>query len=545
MADDALPTEIERLLHSLVAVRTGLPAFEQAMEELRAGLLAIRPNAAGEIDACLDQARLMLFDTWMWGISRELMFRQMLATLLRGYLPKAPAPSCSNALLRLEVFDADCPPSGPPRVVETDDLELLIGRGKQANLQVVGHYVSRQHCRIRIISQGALLEDVGSMNGTYVGGRRLVVGETLPVTRPVEIKLGPAPAGGPRGYADSPLIRLSFPAYESPEPRPSPATWLYTVWYATNRRPQEPDNIRAGFSGQREAKPDAPHYGKCEVGIPKSHQFGPINPSWLKHWYTFTDGRLKLWEIEACAEGDFWHGIQKETLRWDGHERQALVYLHGAGVSFEQAAIRAAQFACDLKLPGVVAFFSWPARTTPQDHAADLNDIQVSEAALAEFLLRLAASACVERVHVIAQGLGNLGLLRALQRIQARGPVRFGQIFLAAPDMDADLFRQLTSAHLPPAQRTTLYVPPKDQAAKLAGPPNRTLAPQLTVVPGIDTVEAKGVDLDALGQGFQPEAAGVLRDMARLLRRDAPPGERRNLQANRLEDGTPYWTVWQ
>jgi len=63
------------------------------------------------------------------------------------------------------------------------------------------------------------------------------------------------------------------------------------------------------------------------------------------------------------------------------------------------------------------------------------------------------------------------GLLRALQRIAAnaetRGKVKFGQIFLAAPDVERDLFLNLARLYREHSERTTLYASSADRAVHL------------------------------------------------------------------------------
>ena len=204
-----------------------------------------------------------------------------------------------------------------------------------------------------------------------------------------------------------------------------------------------------------------------EVFVPEAHRFGETGSSFWERLRRFDlrDDRLRLQHVERQERDVFFADIQRrmQAARDSGEQPHALFFLHGFNVSFEDAAIRAAQIGCDLKVTGATAFFSWPSRGSVAAYPADEASIEASEGAITDFLVDFTANCRASKVHVIAHSMGNRGLLRALQRIAAnaetRGKVKFGQIFLAAPDVDRDLFLDL--AHLYPthAERTTLYLP--------------------------------------------------------------------------------------
>jgi esterase/lipase superfamily enzyme len=324
------------------------------------------------------------------------------------------------------------------------------------------------------------------------------------------------------------------------------------VWFGTNRRPTNADDFNRGFTAKPEDDPLKVNYGTCEVEIPRSHKFGSLGSSLLVRLITRTDDRLKLEEIRALAEESFWGGIKAHLQTLDDSERQALVFIHGYSCSFKSAALRAAQIGADLKVPGVTAFFSWPSRGRLLGYLLDNARIESSEAAITEFLVRFANDAGVERVHVIAHSMGNLGLLRAMQRVladaQRRSAVKFGQVFLAAPDVDTRLFKQLANAYPQLSIRTTVYVSPRDLAVRVSRwlrgrEPRVGFTPPVTVVPGIDTIWVPDFHLDLLGHSYYAKAAGVLHDMHDLLQRDSAPATRARLDADVNTEGEQYWVM--
>ena len=50
--------------------------------------------------------------------------------------------------------------------------ENLIGRDREALVWIDDESVSRRHARISIDEAGASIDDLGSKNGTYVGGKK-------------------------------------------------------------------------------------------------------------------------------------------------------------------------------------------------------------------------------------------------------------------------------------------------------------------------------------------------------------------------------------
>lgn len=62
----------------------------------------------------------------------------------------------------------------PGQVVEVSGPEFLIGRDPACDLVISDIEVSRRHCHLIAQSTGYLIEDMGSTNGTYVEGERVI-----------------------------------------------------------------------------------------------------------------------------------------------------------------------------------------------------------------------------------------------------------------------------------------------------------------------------------------------------------------------------------
>ena len=371
---------------------------------------------------------------------------------------------------------------------------------------------------------------------------------TPPPARPVASES--MPTSGPVILRDSGRRVMNDPGWPADVPPPGevepPKVNEYRVWYGTNRRAAD-----AGTQVFENRRGDTISYGYCDVYIPKSHKIGSIGSSLLKRLVTFTDDRLKLLCTRPVSKDGFWALVRAQIATAQASRRHAVVFIHGYNVTFEQAALRAAQIGFDLGVEGAMAFFSWPSKGTIDGYQADEATIDASEPAIVRFLVDFARKSGADAVHVIAHSMGNRGVLRAASRVvldaQENSGVRFANFILAAPDVDADTFANLASSYGQLADRTTLYVSQRDRAVELShwlhDYPRVGFAPPISVFDGIDTVNVTNIDLTLLGHGYVGEAAEVLNDMHSLMFERLPPERRFRLRQEQTDGGKVYWAV--
>ncbi len=208
---------------------------------------------------------------------------------------------------------------------------------------------------------------------------------------------------------------------------------------------------------------------------------------------------------------------------WQPGERNVFVFLHGFNVSFEEAATRAAQIGYDLKLPGEIAFFSWPSRGALADYMADEATISASTPYIAQFLHELCERSGAARIHVFVHSMGNRGLLAALERIAALQlpNLRLGQVFFCAPDEDVRTFADKAREFPHESENRTLLVSPQDQAvaaSRWRHDSDRVgIVPPVLNYPGIETIEVGGFGLLDLGHGYFALAAAVVEDIRETI----------------------------
>ena len=73
-----------------------------------------------------------------------------------------------------------------------------------------------------------------------------------------------------------------------------------------------------------------------------------------------------------------WKNVSDVLEDLTSEARDILVFVHGFNVTFEEAALRAAQIACNLQFPGTAAFFSWPSKGSPDpfSYSADGESVE-------------------------------------------------------------------------------------------------------------------------------------------------------------------------
>jgi esterase/lipase superfamily enzyme len=318
----------------------------------------------------------------------------------------------------------------------------------------------------------------------------------------------------------------------------------FDVYFATNRTPIQAGGALIGFGSGRS---DEIYHGRCEVTIPETHRIGSIGSPWWRR-IVRGDDRLRLAAIAELEASLFWEEIRARTTE-TVVPGDAIVFIHGFNVSFLEATLRAAQIGADLALDGAMTFFSWPSRGTVLGYPADEAAIEASELQITRYLVELAERSGARTVHIIAHSMGNRGLLRAVDRIaasaaaEARKP--FGQIVLAAPDVDSGTFRALAAAYAAVSARTTLYVSRVDLAVRgsrlIHGASRIGFAPPIPLIEGIDTVSVTNVDLTLLGHGYVASARPVLVDIHSLLKHGSSPDNRATLRRRTAGTGQLFW----
>jgi esterase/lipase superfamily enzyme len=252
----------------------------------------------------------------------------------------------------------------------------------------------------------------------------------------------------------------------------------------------------ARFSLQMMSVPPGHEPGKVERPA-----FGSEDPQ--KH---FVMGSFR--ELDETA---FYTELASHISGRIGSNRDVLLYVHGFNTSYDDARFRLAQISADARFGGVPALYTWPAHGSLLDYGAAKESATIARDALSRLLRRLSEVPDVGRVHILAHSMGAWLAMEALRENAISGSPdlngKLGDVMLAAPDIDLNVFRQQL-ARLDPSHVFVL-IAANDRALSLS----RTLAgdrPRLGALDpndpndraALEELGVKAYDLSAESTGF-------------------------------------------
>jgi esterase/lipase superfamily enzyme len=379
-----------------------------------------------------------------------------------------------------------------------------------------GTYIVRGLVEGKIIGDEQLI-----LTGAGSPTSRLIEGKFFQGSRDTSTKSGPAIAD-PKGQ----IVRIFY----ATDRQPSPAPATYGRAYSAARNP----------SG-------ALSYGSALVSIPRDHKMGDLE---TPTWWSFSvlpnaDGYVTLTRVGYEDRGAFFQDVHATVA--SSATKSAFVFIHGYNVSFEDAARRTAQMAYDLGFDGAPILYSWPSQGKKQEYPADEDSVQWTVEHLRAFLIDVAQKSGAQRVQLIAHSMGNRALVNALDRLaENHSSVKFREVVLAAPDIDADIFRQLSAAISSQSGRVTLYASSADLALiasqqfhkySRAGESGKNIV----ILRGIDTIDATRVDTGFLGHSYFADNRSILADVFSLFRYDLPAQSRFGLEPEKWNQMS-YWS---
>jgi len=291
-------------------------------------------------------------------------------------------------------------------------------------------------------------------------------------------------------------------------------------------------------------------YGISDVSIPRDHRMGELeSPSiWRLEFRESPNKHVMLVSTEVSSKNKFFENLSARVRQ--SPKNSAFLFVHGYNVTFEDAARRTAQISYDLGFEGAPVFYSWPSQGTTAAYTVDEQNIEWAQTDLRVFLEDFFTRSDAKNIYVIAHSMGNRALTRALASLMTDRPElrnRLKEIVLAAPDIDAAVFKGVIAPALVAAGRPiTMYSSSEDlalTASKIVHeyPRAGDSGEDLVVVPGVETIDATGIDTSLVGHSYFAETRSLLSDIFQLVQNAYRANQRFGLRPMNSEGGQ-YWS---
>lgn len=319
------------------------------------------------------------------------------------------------------------------------------------------------------------------------------------------------------------------------------------VSFATDRNDTKNSDLNERFGGKRSEL----QYGRIVVSIPYTHTLGEIErPSyWRLEFSEDPSKHIMMQSLKKQNKDDFFKQM-KERIAKNG--KSTFLFVHGYNVSFADAAFRTAQITFDLRFSGESVFYSWPSQGSTTSYTVDEANIEWSTYNMKNFLKDYLTKTEAKNIYLVAHSMGNRGLTKALIELMNEQPElksKITEIILAAPDIDADVFKRDIGPKMISkiGKPITLYVSSDDLALlaskKVHGNHRAGEAgAQIVVLKGIETIDASGQDSSFLSHSYFATTSNLIKDIFDLMKSGKRATDRETLERV-SKANLQYWKV--
>jgi esterase/lipase superfamily enzyme len=321
------------------------------------------------------------------------------------------------------------------------------------------------------------------------------------------------------------------------------------VSFATDRNDTKDSDLNDRFGTKRAEL----QYGRVVVSIPYTHKLGEIErPSYWRLEFSEDPTKHVMLQSVKIQDRETYFKQMAERIAKNG--KNTFLFVHGYNVTFADAARRAAQITFDLRFGGEPVFYSWPSQGATTKYTVDEANIEWAKHNMKNFLRDYLTKTKADDIYLVAHSMGNRGLTKALIDLMNEHPElkdKITEVILAAPDIDADVFRRDIAPKMVKkiAKPITLYVSSDDLALiasrKVHGNPRAGDAGKgVVIVDGVETIDASGVDTSFLSHSYFATTSTIIADILDLIKSGKRAPDRETLEKVSRENVT-YWKVKQ
>lgn len=289
--------------------------------------------------------------------------------------------------------------------------------------------------------------------------------------------------------------------------------------------------------------------GVCDVSLPPDHRVGQVEtPSLLRlEFREDAEKHVIIQRTVRLPAEEFYEDlsavVKKSTLG------EAFLFIHGYNVGFEHAIRRTAQIAYDLEFDGAPICYSWPSQGETASYIYDEANVEWAVLQCEQLLRETKRRSGARTIHIIAHSMGNRILMQAMERMAQADEATplFGEVVLAAPDVDAGAFRnRYFPAVAKLAGHVTLYASSNDRALRAStsihGNNRAGLSGgNLVVIQGLDTIDASPIDTSLIGHSYYGNNPKMIRDLQTVVTKNTPAEARAWLKRVLRGPEYHYW----
>ena len=237
----------------------------------------------------------------------------------------------------------------------------------------------------------------------------------------------------------------------------------HSIFVATTR--DHAEDGRHVFDGGRSPRLN---FARVNVTVPRVHETGAIelkergDPDDPTKFFTATD------VVAYDMQPKFSTALSADIAARGG---RALVFIHGYNTGFDSAVYRVTQIAHDSRYMGTPVLFSWASGGSTANYMYDNNSASAARDQL-EATLRLVAQSGARRIDIIAHSMGTWVTMEALRQLAMTGDRdlggKLGDVVLASPDIDVDVFKSQMRRYGRPEKPFILLLSGDDRALRLS-----------------------------------------------------------------------------
>jgi esterase/lipase superfamily enzyme len=238
----------------------------------------------------------------------------------------------------------------------------------------------------------------------------------------------------------------------------------HSIFVATTR--DRSDNPAQVFDGARSARLN---YARVNVTVPRIHEPGKIERA-KRGASNDPTKYFTASEVVGYDTGpQFSAALSADVAARGG---RAMVFVHGYNTGFDNAVYRVTQITHDAGYPGTPVLFSWASGGKTTGYVYDKESASAARDQL-EAALRMVAQTDVRRIDIVAHSMGTWVTMEALRQLAITGDRdlegKLGDVVLAAPDIDVDVFKSQMRRYGKPKRPFILLLSNDDKALRLSG----------------------------------------------------------------------------